>query len=89
VQQEAESVVGEVAVPVSDPLDLLDQPVDGFGGSVGDAVGVEVGEQLVAPGVDGAGQPDQFGYLVFGDVGEPAQQPSFGAGSVGFAVEQP
>ena len=56
VQQEAEPVVVEVAVAVPDPFDLLDQGVDRFGGSVGDAAGVEVGQQYLPPGVDGAGQ---------------------------------
>jgi hypothetical protein len=61
-----------------DPFHLLDQSVDGFGGSVGDAAGVEVGEQLGPPGVQGAGEADEFGDLVLGDVGEPAQQPAVG-----------
>jgi hypothetical protein len=52
-------------------------------------VGVEVGEQLLAPRVQSARQPHQFGDLVVGDRGEPAQQPPLGAGPVGFAVEQP
>jgi hypothetical protein len=45
---------------VPDPLDLLDQQVDGFGGPVGDTVGVEVGQQLTAPGVDCAGEANQL-----------------------------
>jgi hypothetical protein len=83
VQEEAEPVVGEVAVAVPDAFHLLDQTVDRFGGSVGDAAGVEVGEQFGSPGVQGAGEADQFGDLVLGDGGEPAQQPAFGPSRVG------
>jgi hypothetical protein len=60
VPQEGERVVGEVPESVPDPLDLLDQQVDGFGGPVGDTVGVEVGQQLTAPGVDCAGEANQL-----------------------------
>jgi hypothetical protein len=74
---------------VADSIDLLDQPGDRLGESVGHAAGVEVGQQFLAPGVEGAGQSQQLADLVFGDVGEPAQQPSFGVDTVGFAVEQP
>ncbi len=48
MQQQPEPVVGEVVVAVPDRLDLLDQPVDGFGGPAGDSAGVEVGQQLEA-----------------------------------------
>jgi hypothetical protein len=44
VQEESEPVVVEVTEAVPDSFDLLDQQVHRFGGSVGDAVGVEVGE---------------------------------------------
>src|ERR671912_2972675 len=74
---------------MADPLDLLDQSVDGFGGSVGDAAGVEVGQQLVPPGVQGAGEPDQFGDLVLGDGGEPAQQPPFGPVPGRLSIQKP
>jgi hypothetical protein len=73
---------------VPDPLDLLDQEVDRFGRSVGDAAGVEVGQQLGAPGVDGAGQSLEFVDAGVGAVGEPGVEMLFGAGPVGAAVEQ-
>jgi hypothetical protein len=76
-----------VAVP--DSLHLFDQCVDRFGGAVGDAAGIEVGEQLGSPGVEGAGEADQLGDLVLGDVDELAQQMAFGAVAVRAAVEQP
>jgi hypothetical protein len=74
VQQQAEPVVVEVAKSVPDPFDLLDQQVDRFGGSVGHAGGVEVGQQLGLPGVDGAGQPVQFADVGVGAVGQPPIQ---------------
>jgi hypothetical protein len=37
-----------------------DQQVDGFGGSVADATGAKVGEEVLTPGGDGAGQPAEF-----------------------------
>jgi hypothetical protein len=56
---------------VPDALDLLDQEVDGFGRPVGDPVGVEVGQQLAVPGVDGAGQALELGDIGVGAVGQP------------------
>jgi len=46
-----------------DPLDLLDQQVHGFGGSVGAAAGGVEGEDLGLPGSHGASQPGQLGDL--------------------------
>ena len=71
VRQQAQPVVVEVAEAVSDALYLLDQEVDRFGGSVGDPVGVEVGQQLAAPGVGGAGQPFELGDTGVGALHEP------------------
>ena len=51
---------------MTDALHLLDQQVDRFGGSVGHVSDGEAGEQLGAPGVQGAGQPVQFGDVVGG-----------------------
>jgi hypothetical protein len=56
VEDEPNSVVVEVAESLAGPFDLLDQQVGRFSGSVGDAAGVEVGQQYLPPGVDGAGQ---------------------------------
>jgi hypothetical protein len=73
------------AVAVAKPFHLLDERIGGFGGSVGHAAGIEVGEQFLAPGVKGAGQSDQLGDLVCGDEGEQGQQSPLGAfyGSLG------
>ncbi len=59
------AAVGEVAEAVPDPFDLLDQAADGLGWPVGDSAGVEVGEQLISPSVDGSGQSAPLGDLGF------------------------
>jgi hypothetical protein len=71
VQEKAEPVVVDVAEAVPDPFDLLDQQVDRLCGPVGRAVGVEVGQQLRVPGVDGAGQAGKFGDACVGAVDQP------------------
>ena len=57
VQQEAQPVVTKIAEAVSDPQDFLDQQVDRFGGAIADSAGAEEGQELLAPGGEGAGQP--------------------------------
>ena len=89
MEEKSESVVGEVAEAVADAFDLFDEGVGRFGRPVGHSCGVEVGEQLVAPAVEGAGQPHQFGDLVGGDGGEPGQQPPLGLSSGLGLVDQP
>ena len=89
MQQEAEPVVVEVAESVSDSLDLLDEQVDRFGGAVGHAAGVEVGQQFWVPGVDGAGQPGEFGDVGVGAVGQPPIQVLLGAFPVRAGEDQP
>ncbi len=66
MQQESQSVVGEVAEAEADALDPLDQQVDGLGGAVAGSAGGEVGQQLVFPGGDGAGQAEQLGDVGVG-----------------------
>lgn len=61
----------EASVPVADAADLLDQQVDGFGGSVAGTGGVEVGQVLASPGGQGAAQA---GYLGYGTIGEVVDQ---------------
>lgn len=51
----------EVSEPVADAQNFLDQQVDGFGGSVADTAGDEVGQEFGAPDGDRAGQSAQFG----------------------------
>ena len=70
-------------------LDLLDEQVDRLGGSVRQTVGVEVGQQLDAPGVDRAGQTGQLGDGRVGAVGQPAVQVGLRAGAVGAGEDQP
>jgi hypothetical protein len=60
VQEQPQPVVGEVAEAVLDTLDLLDQQVDGLGGSVGAAVGGVEAEDLDLPRLDGPGKPGQL-----------------------------
>src|SRR5829696_2403679 len=50
---------------------------------------VDLERRQVAELAEGAGEPDEFGDLMLGDVGEPAQQMSLGPAPVGAAVEQP
>jgi hypothetical protein len=49
VQQQPQPVVGEVAKAVPDPLHLLDEQVQCFGGPVGAAIGGVEGEDLDLP----------------------------------------
>jgi hypothetical protein len=72
---------------VPDSFDFFDKEVDCVGGSVGDPAGGEVGQQFAAPGVDGGGQPDEFGD---GGVGQPPVQGLLGAGAgaVGAVADQ-
>jgi hypothetical protein len=58
--QQAQPVIAKVPA-VADTQEFLDEQVDGFGASVADATGDEVGEKFGAPGVDRAGQSAQFG----------------------------
>ena len=51
----------KVSEAVGEPADLLDDQVDGFGAAVGDAAGVEVGQHLLAPGLQGAAEPGDLG----------------------------
>ena len=52
--------MGEIFESVCKPANLLDDQVDGFGAAVGDAAGVEVGKQLLAPGLEGAAEPSHL-----------------------------
>src|ERR1700737_496727 len=63
VQQEAQPVVTKITEPVSDAQDFLDQQVDRFGGAVADSAAAEVGQELISPRGEGAGQPPEFGNL--------------------------
>ncbi len=87
MQQQPEPVVGEVAEAKADSLDALDEQVDGFGGAVAGSVGGEVGEQLVLPGGDGAGQAVQLGHRAVGAGGVEGEQPRPGLGEVAGAVD--
>ena len=51
----------EVSESVGEPADLLDDQVDGFGAAVGDPAGVEVGQHLLPPGLEGAAEPGDLG----------------------------
>ena len=75
--------------PCAGSLDLLDEQVHRLGGPVGDAAGVEVGEQLGPPGVDGAGQAVELGDVGVGAVHQPPVQPPLGVVAGLGAVHQP
>ena len=60
-EHDAESVVLEVFEAVSKPADLLNDHVDRFGAAVGDPAGVEVRQDLLAPGAEGAAEPGDLG----------------------------
>ncbi len=50
---------------------------------------VEVGEQLVSPRVDSAGQPVQLGHVAVSAVHQPPVQPLGGVGAVAGAEDRP
>jgi hypothetical protein len=50
----------KVSEAVGEPADLLDDQVDGFGAAVGDPTGVEVGEHLLAPGLQCSAEPSHL-----------------------------
>jgi len=89
VQQQPEAVVVEVAEAVAGSLDLLDQQVHHLGRAVGDAAVVEVGEQLVAPGVDSHGEAVQLRDIGVGAMHPPPVQPPPSLVAGLGAVEQP
>jgi len=91
VQQQAEPAVVEVSKSVRDSEDFLDRQVDRFGGSVADPTCAEIGQELGAPGGDGARQrpisgtpgrpPMRRGDLAALVAGpDPGQQPRPGGG---------
>src|SRR5690606_36974955 len=59
-EEDAEPVVGEVAVAAAGALDLLDEQVRGLDGAVAGA-GVVVGDDLGPPPSQGLGETSQFG----------------------------
>ena len=60
-EQDPQPVVAEIAEPMGEAADLLDDQVDGLGAAVGDAVGVEVGQHLCPPGTEGAAEAGNLG----------------------------
>src|ERR1700712_931886 len=61
VEQQSQPVVAEVSVAAGDPLGGVDLQVEVLGGSIGGRRVVEVGEQLAAPGVQGASEAGELG----------------------------
>jgi len=60
VQPYPAPLIVEVAESEGDPGGVLDHPVCRFGGGVGDA-GIDEGQDLRPPGLDGAGQGGDLG----------------------------
>ena len=81
MEQEPEAVVVEVAEPVADALDLLDEQVHRFGRPVRQS-GVVVGEHLVLPRSDGLGEPVQLGDLGLRAPLVEDREPTTGMGEV-------
>jgi hypothetical protein len=50
--------------------DLFDDQVDGFGATVGDSVGVEVGQHLGLPGLQRSAEPGDLGDRTGGEAGD-------------------
>ena len=76
--------MGEISEAVGEPADLFDDQVDGLCTAVGDAAGVEVGEHLLPPGLEGAAEPSHLGDRARGEAGDDLLRgPStFGGGGV-------
>jgi len=72
---------------VADAADLLDEEVDGFGRPVRGTCGLVVGEDLVTPAVDGAGEAGELGDVRVGCVLEEHHEPSSCGGKVGCGVD--
>jgi len=83
-EEDPQPVVGEGPEAGPDPLDLLDDRVQSFGGPVGGAGGVP-GQDLASPSLEGPGHaPDLLGGGVPAVVDEAVDPPS---GELGLAVE--
>jgi hypothetical protein len=72
----------------ADAQDFLDQQIDGFGGAVADASGAEVGQELLAPGGDGARQPPEFGHPGVDARHSPVVEPGGGLVAIAAAVDR-
>ena len=70
VEQQPQPVVVEVAVSAGDPLGVLDFQVEVLGRAVRDVGVVEVRDQLVAPGVQGAAEAGQLGDRAVAQLGD-------------------
>ncbi len=69
VEQQSQSVMGEIAVSAGDPLGVFDLQVEVFGRPVAHGGVIEVGAQLRAPGVQGAPESGEFGDRAATQVG--------------------
>ena len=77
----------KVPEPVPDAQDLLDQQVDGFGGSVANSAGAEEGQEFGAPGGEGTSQPPQLGYAGVDAGHDPVVEPGCGVFAITAAVD--
>ena len=81
-QKHAQAVVVAVAEAAGDAAVELNEAVDGFGAAVGGAGGVEVGQELAAPLLEGPAEAgdlrDRAGRKAVDDLG---REPPLAAGS--------
>src|ERR671910_1738800 len=75
-EQEAESIVLEVAEPEPEPLDVLDDQVGAFGGGVGEPGAVPAQDRGLPAG-DGSAESLELGHVAAGAVVvEPGEAPA-------------
>ena len=87
VEQESQSVVGELAVATGDPLGVLDFEVEVLGGPVAHRGVIEVRAQLGLPGVQGAAQASQLVDRALAQVGDQLLGAAAGLGGIGELLE--
>ena len=85
-QDHSESVVGGVAEAAGDPPVEFDDAVDRFGAAVVGAAGGEVGEELFAPGPEGAAESGDLGDRAGGERVEGGDRDLSALGQVGRVV---
>jgi hypothetical protein len=87
VAEDTTLVVDHVAVAASDPLGLLDDPVEPLSAGIVD-IFEKSGQDCRPPGLDRAGEPSRFGQLgVDGSLVKSASRSMSDATSLSFGLE--